>query len=40
LSDINLKNIEIFQTELVRRGIGTCGIRPSEFLFDKTDFAR
>lgn len=40
LSDINLKNVESFQTELVKRGIGVCGIRPNEFLFDKKDFAR
>lgn len=40
LAEINLKNVEMFQTELVRRGIGTCGIKPSEFLYDKLDFVR
>ena len=40
LSEINVKNIERYQTELVRRGIGTCGLRPTEFLFAKTDFRR
>ncbi len=40
LAEIGLKGIENFQTELVKRGIGTCGIKPSEFLFEKTAFAR
>ncbi len=40
LAEVNLKSVEAFQTELVRRGIGTCGIKPSEFLFEKTDFVR
>lgn len=40
LAEVNLKNVEVFQTELVRRGIGTCGIKPSEFLFVRTDFVR
>jgi len=40
LAEVNLRNVEIFQTELVRRGIGTCGIKPSEFLFVRTDFVR
>jgi ABC-type nitrate/sulfonate/bicarbonate transport system substrate-binding protein len=40
LAEIGLKGIENFQTDLVRRGIGTCGIKPSEFLFEKTAFAR
>ncbi len=40
LAEVNLKNVEIFQTELVRRGIGTCGIKPSEFVFERTDFVR
>ncbi|UCD19836.1 MAG: ABC transporter substrate-binding protein [candidate division WOR-3 bacterium] len=40
LAEINVKSIENLQTELVRRGIGTCGIKPSEFLFAKTDFVR
>ena len=34
------KNVERMQTELVQRGIGTCGIKPSEFLFAKIDFRR
>lgn len=40
LAEINVKSIESMQTDLVRRGIGTCGIKPSEFLFQKTDFMR
>jgi ABC-type nitrate/sulfonate/bicarbonate transport system substrate-binding protein len=40
LTEINLKSIENMQTDLVRRGIGICGIKPSEFLFQKTDFVR
>ncbi|MEO0160732.1 MAG: ABC transporter substrate-binding protein [candidate division WOR-3 bacterium] len=40
LAEIDLKAIETFQTYLVRNGIGTCGIKPQEFLFEKTDFKR
>lgn len=40
LAEIGVKNIELLQTELVKRGIGTCGIKPTEFLFQKTDFVR
>ena len=40
LAEVNLKNVENFQTTLVRLGIGTCGIKPSEFLFERTDFVR
>ena len=40
LAEISNKDVERLQTELVQRGIGTCGIKPSEFLFAKTDFAR
>lgn len=40
LAEINVKNVEMFQTELVRMGIGTCGIKPTEFLFDKLDFLK
>ena len=40
LAEINLRNVENFQTILVRRGIGTCGIKPSEFLFEKNAFVR
>ncbi|UCC11614.1 MAG: ABC transporter substrate-binding protein [candidate division WOR-3 bacterium] len=40
LAEINVKNIEMYQTELVRMGIGTCGIRPTEFLFEKIDFLK
>ncbi len=40
LAEVNLKNVEIFQTELVKRGIGTCGMKPSEFVFERTDFVR
>lgn len=40
LAEVNLKNVENFQTTLVRMGIGTCGIKPSEFLFERTDFVR
>lgn len=40
LSDINVKNIENLQTTLVQMGIGTCGIKPNEFLFTKIDFVR
>jgi ABC-type nitrate/sulfonate/bicarbonate transport system substrate-binding protein len=40
LAEINVKNVEMFQTELVRMGIGTCGIRPTEFLFEKIDFLK
>uniref|UniRef100_A0A7V3VTJ1 SsuA/THI5-like domain-containing protein n=1 Tax=candidate division WOR-3 bacterium TaxID=2052148 RepID=A0A7V3VTJ1_UNCW3 len=40
LTEIDIKAIEGFQTYLVRNGIGTCGIKPQEFLFEKTDFKR
>jgi ABC-type nitrate/sulfonate/bicarbonate transport system substrate-binding protein len=40
LAELNLKNIETFQTALVRMDIGTCGIKPNEFVFEKTDFVR
>ncbi|MEO0124181.1 MAG: ABC transporter substrate-binding protein [candidate division WOR-3 bacterium] len=40
LAEVDLKAIEGFQTYLVRNGIGTCGIKPQEFLFEKTDFRR
>jgi len=40
LAEINLKNVENLQTKLVKLGIGTCGIKPNEFLFDKLDFVR
>lgn len=40
LAEINIRNIEMYQTELVKMGIGTCGIRPTEFLFEKTDFLK
>lgn len=40
LAEISEKNIEAFQTELVKMGISSCGIKPDEFLFKKIDFAR
>jgi hypothetical protein len=40
LSEINVKNVENLQTTLVQMGIGTCGIKPNEFLFTKIDFVR
>ncbi|MGB7053956.1 MAG: ABC transporter substrate-binding protein [bacterium] len=40
LAEIGVKSIEHYQTDLVRRGIGTCGIKPTEFLFVKSDFVR
>ena len=40
LAEIGVKSIENYQTDLVRRGIGTCGIKPTEFLFEKSDFVR
>jgi ABC-type nitrate/sulfonate/bicarbonate transport system substrate-binding protein len=40
LAEIGVKSIENFQTDLVRRGIGTCGIKPVEFLFQRNDFVR
>lgn len=40
LAEVNLKYVEYYQTELVRRGIGTCGFKPSEFLFERVDFVR
>ena len=40
LAEIGVKNVENFQTDLVKRGIGTCGIKPSEFLFQRSDFVR
>jgi ABC-type nitrate/sulfonate/bicarbonate transport system substrate-binding protein len=40
LAEIGVKSIENFQTDLVRRGIGTCGIKPTEFLFQRSDFVR
>lgn len=40
LAEIGVKSIEHYQTDLVRRGIGTCGIKPTEFLFVRSDFVR
>jgi len=40
LSEINVRNVEYLQTTLVQMGIGTCGIKPNEFLFTKIDFVR
>jgi len=40
LAEVDIKAVEGFQTYLVRNGIGTCGIKPQEFLFEKTDFRR
>jgi ABC-type nitrate/sulfonate/bicarbonate transport system substrate-binding protein len=40
LAEIGVKSIENYQTDLVRRGIGTCGIKPTEFLFQRSDFVR
>lgn len=40
LSEIDIKGIENYQTFLVKVGIGTCGIKPQEFLFEKFDFRR
>lgn len=40
LAEIGVKSIENYQTDLVKRGIGTCGIKPTEFLFEKSDFVR
>jgi len=40
LAEIGMKSIENFQTDLVKRGIGTCGIKPVEFLFQRSDFVR
>lgn len=40
LSEIDVRNVENLQTELVQRGIGTCGIKPAEFLFERTVFVR
>ncbi len=40
LAEIDLKGIENYQTFLVRSGIGTCGIKPQEFVFEKIDFRR
>ncbi|MGQ9534660.1 MAG: ABC transporter substrate-binding protein [bacterium] len=40
LSEIDIKGIENYQTFLVKQGIGTCGIKPQEFLFEKLDFRR
>jgi ABC-type nitrate/sulfonate/bicarbonate transport system substrate-binding protein len=40
LSEISVKSVENLQTKLVQNGIGTCGLKPTEFLFGKTDFAR
>jgi ABC-type nitrate/sulfonate/bicarbonate transport system substrate-binding protein len=40
LAEIGVKSIENFQTDLVKRGIGTCGIKPVEFLFQRSDFVR
>ncbi len=40
LSEIDTKGIESYQTFLVRAGIGTCGIKPQEFLFERLDFRR
>ena len=40
LAEISVKSVENLQTELVKRGIGTCGIKPAEFLFEKVTFAR
>ncbi|MEO0184373.1 MAG: ABC transporter substrate-binding protein [candidate division WOR-3 bacterium] len=40
LSEVDIKGIEGYQTLLVRAGIGTCGIKPQEFVFEKIDFRR
>jgi ABC-type nitrate/sulfonate/bicarbonate transport system substrate-binding protein len=40
LAEVNVKSIENYQTELVKRGIGTCGIKPTEFVFERVDFVR
>jgi len=40
LSEIDTKDVGGYQTFLVRAGIGTCGIKPQEFLFEKIDFRR
>jgi len=40
LAEVGVKSVENMQTELVKRGIGTCGIKPAEFLFEKVNFAR
>ncbi|MEO0215801.1 MAG: ABC transporter substrate-binding protein [candidate division WOR-3 bacterium] len=38
LTEVDFKNVENYQSFLVRRGIGTCGMKPQEFFFEKTDF--
>lgn len=38
IAEIDVKGIERFQSLLVQAGIGTCGVKPSEFLFQRTDF--
>uniref|UniRef100_A0A7C4TBW5 SsuA/THI5-like domain-containing protein n=1 Tax=candidate division WOR-3 bacterium TaxID=2052148 RepID=A0A7C4TBW5_UNCW3 len=40
LTEVDFKSIENYQAWLVRRGIGTCGMKPQEFFFEKTDFKR
>jgi len=40
LSQVDLKAIENLQSLLVRKGISTCGIKPSEFLFEKSNFIK
>ncbi len=40
LTEVDLKNIENYQSWLVRKGYGTCGIKPQEFFFEKKDFKR
>lgn len=40
LPEVSVKSIESMQTDLVKRGIGTCGMKPAEFIFDRISFAR
>ncbi len=40
MAEIGVKSLERLQTILVKRGIGVCGGKPNEFVFERTDFVR
>lgn len=40
LMEIDLRQIEKLQTLLVQAGMGSCGMKPEEFLFKRTDFTK
>ena len=40
LIEIDIKHVEELQTLMVKAGTGSCGIRPQDLLFEKTDFTK